>query len=120
MNDDERFDLSPLDPELDPGRLDRVVGRIMDHLGPGIVPPTAPIGQQALQLLAIRFRPLFAAASIVALLAAATLAGRADRATGAAADSELLVLPQEWQAWLATDSPPSPEELFLTFVGASR
>ncbi|MEM7414326.1 MAG: hypothetical protein AAF389_02450 [Gemmatimonadota bacterium] len=116
MNADERLDLSPLDPENDPERLERVVDGVMHRLGPGLVPSPPPLSSRVVEQLASRFRPLFAAASIVAVVAAAALG--TPRPAEVDPSPELAVsIPLEWSVWMLTESTPRAEDLLITFAG---
>lgn len=117
MNHDRRIDLSPLDPENDPDRLQRVVTGVMHRLGPGLVPSPPPLPERVTGLLVRRFRPLFAAASTVAVLAASALAAARGGAEPTPSEQVLVSVPLEWSVWMATGSTPRAEDLLITFAG---
>jgi len=115
------IDLSPLDPELDPERLERVVSGVLGRLGPGIVEEPPSLTQQVAQLYARRFRPLFAAASVVAIAASLLLVS--SRRSGDGRDvvtADLVSVPTTWAAWMATGAPPPTEALLFSLVGEDR
>ena len=120
-NNDDGIDLSPLDPELDPDRLERVVSRVLERLGPGAVEESPSLTRQVAELYARSFRPLFAAASVVAVAAGFLLyveAGSGDPPQGAS--TELVELPTTWVAWMATGAPPPAEDLLFSLGGENR
>ena len=121
-SDDPRLDLSPLDPENDPERLDRVVQGVLQQLGPALVSGDPSISWVVTRLLARHFRPLFAAASIVAISAALALSlGRDQPAASPPGLSTALVsLPSELEAWLATGAAPNLEDLLFGSAGDVR
>ena len=121
MKNDEPIDMSPLDPESDPERLERVVANVLERLGPGLVPDAqSSLERQVVHLLASSFRPLFIAASLVAVISAATLARRLPSEGEAARVGPTPNQVDPWQAWLATEAPPRAEDLLFMFAGDNR
>ena len=121
MNGDDRIDLSPLDPENDPLRLERVVAGVLDGLGPGLVRDPESMAQHVTEVLARRFRPIFGAAVITALAASLVLLmGRSGPGVAQGEGSGLMEVPPEWQAWMGTGEAPATEELLFSFAGEVR
>jgi len=71
MNED-RIDLSPLDPGADPARLERGVRAILERAAPSLEARRAR-GPGVWEVLAAWRRPVLAAAAVVALLCIAVL-----------------------------------------------
>jgi len=118
---DRAIDLSPLDPENDPTRLERVVANVLEHLGPGVVEDSASLAQQVAQAYARGFRPLFVAASLVAVAAGFQLV----RSGNGPADPQEVTAGQvapsgAWTSWLDTGIPPTTEELLFSFASEDR
>lgn len=122
--EEERIDLSPLDPENDPLRLERVVEGVMERLGPGLVPgDPEPVGRQIEGVLLRNSRPVIAACVVAAAAAAGLLLlDPSDSALSGELRSptDLVELPPEWGAWMSADESPQLEELLITFAGAGR
>lgn len=117
---DGGIDLSPLDPEQDPERLERVVSGVLERLGPGIVEDAPTIEQQVTRTYALWFRPVFAAASVVAIAAGLVLAGRGvPDAVVAETAPEPTLIPATWTAWMVTGT-PTVEELLFSLAGENR
>lgn len=117
----DRMDLSPLDPELDPDRLERVVAGVLGRLGPG------PVGEEPLLLdevslwLMGRARVLSVAAAIIALVSASLIAlNPGEHGVAPATRNDAIELPFDWSAWLASGVPPRTEELLLYFPRGER
>jgi len=117
-NADHSIDLSPLDPENDPRRLERVVDHVLERLGPGVVEEPPSLVQQVAESYARGFRPLFVAASLVALAAGLQLVLGANGSGDA--EGSLVRVPGAWDSWIATGTPPTTEELLLSFASEDR
>lgn len=120
MSRDEPLDLSPIDPEEDPHRLSRVVEGVLDRLGPGIVHTPPPLRLQIARHLSDHFRPAFAAASVIAIVAAVALTARPPTpvATGPGGAAEGVA--QDWGAWLTQEPTPRAEELLFALAGGNQ
>ncbi len=114
---DDRIDLSPLDPENDPERLERVVDAVLARLGPGLVADPEPMPRRIERKLAGHFGPLFAVAATAAVVTGVVLVARAP-AVGEPIESGfgLIEVAAEWQAWVG-DGSPDAEELLVTLAG---
>lgn len=114
---DDRIDLTPLDPEQDPDRLDRVVAAVMDRLGPGIVDDELSMVDPVSRYLVGRFRIIFAAAAVVILAAYFTRDVRTPPLNGPSGPSTAgLELPLDWSLWVTTGQTPTTEDLLLTIA----
>lgn len=116
---DSGIDLSPLDPEQDPSRLDRVVDAVMHRLGPGIVEEQPSLAARVAESYARRFAPLLAVAAVIALVAAIDLfSSRSSQlrpwpGTG-------MEIPVAWASWLASETTPTTEDLLLSLAREDR
>lgn len=118
---DDRIDLSPLDPENDPDRLDRVVSGVLARLGPGLVEKEPSLIDDVSLVLFRHARALCAAAALVALISSALLIQRSDQIASRAATSPGVGDPSlAWSSWVSTGQPPSTEDLLLSFSGGSQ
>lgn len=123
---DDRIDLSPLDPESDPERLDRVVSAVLDRLGPGVVPDRPSFFDEVTLYLMRRAAAIGAAAALLVAISAGLLIARSG-APGtpgpdgggplAAAAPAALDVPPAWVAWLATGRTPDTEDLLFRTGG---
>ncbi len=121
--EEDRLDLSALDPENDPLRLERVVAGVLDRLGPGLVPDPVPLPRRVALHLAGRFRPIFGASVLTAAAAGAVLIIGQGDSTGpvdSGLATGLVEVPTEWQAWLAAAESPATEELLFGLAGEAR
>lgn len=120
-NEDQGIDLSPLDPENDPDRLERVVGRVLERLGPGIVEEAPSLALQVAQSHAGWFRPVFTAASLVALAAGLQLV-RGGSGTGDPENTgtAMVRVPGDWSSWVDTGTLPTTEELLFSLALEDR
>ena len=115
------IDLSPLDPEKDPERLERVVARVIEQLGPGPVEATPSLSRQMARLYEQRFVPLFTAASVVALAAGVVLlASEAPQPTAAEGGADRSGSTASWASWAVTGIPPAAEDLLFSLAGEDR
>lgn len=112
--DDERIDLSPLDPETDPDRLNRVVEGVLARLGPGLVPDERTVVGEVAGFLARRGRVICAAAVLAIAVASATHRVERGRPDAGAAPLGAHDLPGDWSAWLFSGEAPSPEDLLFS------
>jgi hypothetical protein len=122
-HDDVRFDLSPLDPENDPRRLERVVEGVLERIGPGLVPEDFySMTEQVARQLARRFRPLFSAAAMAAAVAGVLFFTRPDVSSsrGTSPGSDLVEFPAEVERWLTTGEAPEVEDLLFSLAGGIR
>jgi hypothetical protein len=113
MNDD-RLDLSPLDPTTDPVRYERAVGRIMGAAA-------LPLARRRARLTAVGqvsrwWRPMLAVAAAIALAAVGVLtlvepaAAESDLASGSVA--EAMGIPSGVVSWMTSGEPPTAIEFF--------
>jgi hypothetical protein len=112
--DDDRLDLSPLDPTRDEDRFSRTVGRIMAAAAPGLARRRAratPIGT------VVRWwRPTLALAAALTMAAVgvlvnvqSTAAATEPQSTGVA---EALGIPTSMSAWVRAGGTPTAGQVF--------
>lgn len=110
----ERVDLSPLDPETDRLAYEGLIRRVMDAAAPELARRAGPLGPLA--LVAGWARPTLAAAAIVAALAAGALF-TTDRPQPAALEAagvvEALGVPAPAADWLEDGREPTTSDLVL-------
>ena len=118
---DRGVDLSPLDPENDPDRIERVVGKVMKRIGSGTALATPTLMEQIEYAYAGWFRPVFAAASVIAVAAGLQLfrgqEAREDASSIAATPAQV---PSPWTSWIATGRAPSTEDLLFSPVAEDQ
>jgi hypothetical protein len=123
---DDRIDLSPLDPESDPDRLDRVVRGVLDRLGPGIVPDRPSFLDEVTLYLTRRAAAIGVAAALLVAISSGLLIVRGGASGAPAADDDrpmaatapaALDVPPAWVAWLATGRAPDTEDLLFRTGG---
>lgn len=112
--DQERMDLSALDPTADRMGYERLVRRVMEAAAPELARRAA--GSNPLALLAGWARPMLAAAAIIAVFAIGALAlteraGAAAETVGTFADA--LGLPAQAAEWLTEGREPTEDDLVL-------
>ena len=117
MNDD-RLDLSPLDPTRDPVRYARALRRIMDHAALPLAARRArvtPIGQ-----VTRWWRPMLALAAALAVAAVGVLTrvGPVSPAAREAGLAEALGIPAAVATWMTTGEAPSGAQVFAVFEEA--
>lgn len=112
--DDERIDLTPIDPTAAPPRFDAIVGRIMSRAA-GTLAERRQAGT-ALAQIAHWWRPTLAAAAVLAVVALGTLA-LADTPAGAGTESgiaEAVGVPSSLAPWVRVEESPTTAELVFT------
>lgn len=112
--DDDRLDLSPLDPTRDADRFARAVGRIMAGAAPGLARRRAratPIGA-----VVRLWRPTLALAAALAIAAVGVLANVQDATAATEPEStgvaEALGIPTSMSAWMQTGGTPTAGQVF--------
>jgi hypothetical protein len=114
--DEERLDLSVLDPRRDPVRWERMVAAVVMRAAPRALRERGP-----LSVLAGWARPTMAAAAFVGVVSAALLAYSLDR--GAEERPALTIaesiLPQPLDEWVADDRVPGDVDLLGTWNDAA-
>ena len=114
MTDHDRIDLSALDPENDPERMERIVRGVLHGLGPAIVPESRPIHHAVRANLSGRLGRFAVAAAVAAAAAAVSLTPDPidERPTSIGSPGQDLSWP-EGTEWLVTGQPPRSEDLLL-------
>jgi anti-sigma-K factor RskA len=115
MNDDTPVDLSPLDPDADPARLERTARAVAARIAPTLRRRRERVPALWVLLAGWR-RPVLAAAALVAVLAIATLVVprspvSASRMARSLTLTEAEGLPAPVAAWLEGGTPPSGDAL---------
>jgi hypothetical protein len=112
--DDDRVDLSALDPTVDGDRFARAVGRIMAEVAPGLARRRAqvtPIGT-----VARWWRPTLALAAALTIAAVGVLVGVQDTAAAmepqSAGVAEALGIPTAMSPWLTSEGTPTAGQVF--------
>jgi hypothetical protein len=115
--DDDRVDLSPLDPTRNADRFARAVGRIMAGAAPALVRRRArvtPIGA-----VARWWRPTLALAAALTLAAVGVLVEVQDTTATtepqSAGVAEALGIPTAMAPWLTAEGPPTAAQVFQAF-----
>ena len=125
MNED-RIDLSPIDPLEDHERFEQLVGAITERATYQLAERRARFS--AVGQVAQWWRPMLAAAAVLLIMSVTTLA-RVDapaadgQMTQSVSDDEVsfavaMGVPQQFAQWIGTDEAPTPAELLT--VGIER
>ena len=122
MND-ERMDLTPLDPARDPDRYERLVGAVTDAAAMELARRrlrTTAIGQ-----VARWYRPMLAAAAAIAIAAVTVLtqvdSGETGESDAGYADLAVaLGFPQGFANLIDAEAPPTTADLLESTVEGSR
>jgi len=117
----EPVDLSALDPESDPERVERVVRGVMARLGPGELVEGPSLAQLVAGELAGRSRAVVAVAAVIALVAGAWL-GLGRRRVAAAPDAGAVTVrvPAEWAVWMTSGTRPAAGDILFDLAGGQR
>lgn len=117
----EPVDLSAIDPESDPERLERVVRSVMARLGPGELVESPSLTQLVARELAGRYRAVVAVAAVIALVAGAWLGlGRRPVAGPSDAGAVTVRVPAEWAAWMTSGTRPAAGDILFDLAGGQR
>lgn len=112
--DDERTDLTPLDPTADHERFGLLVAGVVAAAGVALAARRAR--QSAVAQVAGWWRPLLAAAAITAIIALASLAGSDGSARSSTTEvglAEVIGVPSQIAEWVRSEEAPTPAELVL-------
>jgi hypothetical protein len=115
--DDDRVDLSAVDPTLDRDRLEGAVGRIVRSAEPELAARRR--ASSAIALIATWRRPMLAAAALVLVIGASVLIEVPQRDPGPAAPQRLaqtLRIPSTVAGWMMADDVPTPAQLLALFA----
>jgi len=112
MND-ERLDLSALDPTRDPERFERAVGRIMDRAA-------LPLAARRARLTAMGqvtrwWRPMLAAAAALAMAALGVLTRVDPPAPTELAVAEAIGIPTTVATWMVSAETPTAAQVYTAF-----